>query len=251
MGIRNKKFFTLAGFVFLTRFFLSCGLDTFYTLEPPLYVQHQPLYDNTDYSHKYYEFYTNDAVNKSLTSFTYLGTAVYYRIYKNYSTLVTKNASINAVNNSSNYNTAAERLISMGYKQLNTTNGEITPLIGVSPTINAQRVKIRLTDYNAIGTTSPIAEYQPQIIINGTLIGQPRRVEGNHTFDFGRNAKESNSPLPSSTDADFEDGNFSTENIYYVDLYAVAVGRDTTYTTYYSNVLHLGVVAIDSSKEVN
>ena len=34
-------------------------------------------------------------------------------------------------------------------------------------------------------------------------------------------------------------------------MYAVAVGRDTTYTTYYSNVLDLGAVPIDASSEQN
>ena len=41
------------------------------------------------------------------------------------------------------------------------------------------------------------------------------------------------------------------EGKYYVAMYAVAVGRDSTFQTFYSNILYLGSVTIDGKSENN
>ena len=43
----------------------------------------------------------------------------------------------------------------------------------------------------------------------------------------------------------------SEDDIYYVALYAVAVGYDNSFTNYYSNVLYLGSVPINAAEEDN
>ena len=48
---------------------------------------------------------------------------------------------------------------------------------------------------------------------------------------------------PSTSDSDFSGS--SSADVYYVDAYAVSIGRNTSdSTTYYSSVLHLGSVPI-------
>ncbi|MGN0739199.1 MAG: hypothetical protein ACI4LX_03420 [Treponema sp.] len=252
MGIKTNILFSKWLLIFFLFTFQACGLDTFYNLEPPVNIIHKPLYNTADHAQMYFDFYTNDAANKALSGFNYLGTAVYYRIYNNYSTMLSRNASIDAVNNSSNYNTAAERLISYGYKELNTSDGSVSPLVAPSSS-NSRHVQIRLTDYNEMNSSSLDTAFLPYIKVDGSTsgFGTPRREEGKYKFDFGRTSKDSECPKPNSSDSDFESGSFSEANKYYVDMYAVAVGRDTSYTTYYSNVLHLGAVPIDASSERN
>ena len=43
----------------------------------------------------------------------------------------------------------------------------------------------------------------------------------------------------------------ASNGIWYVNMYAVSVGRDASYTPYYSLVCHLGSVAIDENSEDN
>ena len=252
MGIRTNILFSKCLFIFCLFIFQACGLDTFYSLEPPVNIIHKPLYNTADHTQMYFDFYTNDTANKALTGFNYLGTAVYYRIYNNYQTMLSRNASIDAVNNSSNYNTAAERLIAYGYKELNTSEGSVSPLVAPSSS-NSRHVEIRLTDNNEIDASNPDAAFLPYIKVDGSTsgFGKPRREEGNYKFDFGRTSKDSACPKPDFSDADFENGSFSEENKYYVDMYAVAVGQDNSFTPYYSNILHLGSVTIDPNEENN
>lgn len=252
----HKKNFNLVLVIFfVTSIFCACGLDTFYNLQPPVSKVHEPTYSTASPTDKYFQFNTNDSANKnlSLSGFNYLGTAVYYRIYQNYSAMISKNESIQSVNNDTNYNAAAERLISYGYQELNCVPDADSPLIKPGAG-NSVSVRIRLTDYNEYKSPNPDRIYLPHIYVDGNEIGVPRRQEGKYSFDFGRVSDEPTLvKIPSSSDSDFESGSFSSgyDNTYFVDLYAVAVGRDTTYTTYYSNVLHLGAVSINASSKTN
>ncbi|MBR3542749.1 MAG: hypothetical protein IKN82_03510 [Treponema sp.] len=244
---KNKAFFV--PFVLAAAlFFTTCGLDTFYIVDPPTTVIHEPVYTSTDFSANYFNFIS--AIYTGPSSFNFLGTAVYYRIYASASTMLSRQSSISAVNTSGDYSAAALRMIGYGYQQLNTAAGNIQPLISDQ----GANVYIRLCNYG--DENNPSNEYRALI---GYIDKTPRRtvsVSGvPKTFDFGRhdNPKYNNPELyalPVSGDEDFESGTVEN-NKYYVDLYAVAVGRDVTYTTYYSQVLHLGSIPIDASAENN
>lgn len=248
----KKNIFLLASSVLLASIlFTTCGLDTYYTLSPPTGPIHTPVYDAVDPDSRYFSF--TSAVNTNPdTSFRFLGTAVYYRIYASSSTMLSHRASISAVNTSSDYSAAANRMISYGYQQLYTSDGSIQPLISAE----GKKVEIRLT--NNQETVSTGIGNTAQITVDSAFYKTPRRALGtNKTFDFGRYDKESsgytpkdNYALPKDGDEDFENGTVEN-NKYYVTMYAVAVGRDTTYTTYYSNVLYLGTIGIDANNEHN
>lgn len=249
----KKNFFILASSVlFSLIIFTTCGLDTYYTLSPPPMATNQPDATATGYdaAQMYFGFISATNTNYD-TSFRFLGTAVYYRIYASASTMLSHRASISAVNTSSDYSAAANRMISYGYQQLYTSDGSIQPLISAE----GRKVEIRLTN-NHEEVSSGIAN-TAQVSIDGSVWKTPRRALGtNKTFDFGRyemskyNAQKNNYTPPTLGDEDFENGT-ADENKYYVTMYAVAVGRDTTYTTYYSNVLYLGSIVINADNEHN
>lgn len=248
--MKKNNFLFASSVLFLLVYFGACGLDAYYTLSPPVTVNHPVIYTANDPAEKYYGFTT--ARNSDLDSFRVLGTAVYYRIYASASVMLSHTSSISAVNTSSDYSAAANRMISYGYQQLYTSDGSVQPLLSVE----GARVNIRLT--NNQETVADGIENMAQISIEPTgYYKTPRRSLGiNKTFDFGRydisrySDKRDNYTPPASGDEDFESGTV-TDKKYYVNMYAVAVGRDTTYTTYYSNVLHLGSIVIDAGAENN
>ncbi|MBQ4025563.1 MAG: hypothetical protein II611_09265, partial [Treponema sp.] len=68
-------------------------------------------------------------------------------------------------------------------------------------------------------------------------------------FNFGQ---DDNNPLPKSSDEDVNYSGYSSESgVWYVDMYAVSVGRDVSYATSYSKVLFLGSVKILESDYKN
>lgn len=247
----KKSYFILASFLILFLvFFTACGLDTYYTLNPPPGLTHAVDETVSDAAQRYFGF-ISATNNNSDSSFRFLGTAVYYRIYANSNTMKSQAASITSVNTSSDYSAAANRMISYGYQQLYTSDGSIQPLISAE----GKRVEIRLT--NNMETVSTGIANTAQIIIDGVAWKTPRRAIGpSKTFDFGRyemskySAQKDNYAPPALGDEDFENGEVTSKK-YYVAMFAVAVGRDTTYTTYYSNVLYLGSIVIDAGEENN
>lgn len=225
----------------------SCGLDTFYTTPSPTNAIHTPHYNNNDFAGLYFEFET-PSYNLASAEYTFLGTAVYYRIYVNASEMLQVNNVISSLNTESNYDAAAKKMIDYyKYVPLGTSNGTPQALIEDQ---SATKVKIRLMNYNN--------DYKAEILKNGSYFDTPRRKSYEYSFDFGRgdssnyvNKTKYNNP-PSSSDEDFSSSASWTESgVYYVDLYAVSLGRDKTFSTSYSNVLHLGAVPIDSKKENN
>ena len=164
--------------------------------------------------------------------------------------MISNNNSIEAVNNSTDYSAAAGRMLNYGYQELNTDGGFLGPFAA------GAQVRIRLTNYQE-SVSSGITN-KAQIEVDGTQASIPRRSLGEiYSFDFGRYNKTSDYPTtnirynhPANGDDDFS-GSAPSDNKYYVDMYAVAAGRDTTFTTYYSNVTYLGSITIDASVENN
>ena len=117
-------------------------------------------------------------------------------------------------------------------------------------------VYIRLNDYsdsenyeNIILTgTSKISSYDSSS--GDTVLGNPRRyINSSYGFNFttatSGDYTTSNNPQPTSSDDDVNYTTVSDEDVWYVDMYAVTVGRDSTYTYSYSKPLFLGSLKIE------
>lgn len=243
--------------------FFACGLESYYVMDRSPSAVNVPVYTSDDPVGKYFEFYAAQNSNVGNDEFRFLGTRVYYKIYSSASTMTSNHNSIEAVNDSTNYSAAAERMLNYGYQELYAAErGSVTPLVPNGQ--EGARVRIRLTNYYE-GNASDEAwwsnmariEIIPSQGDEAVTRYVPRRSRGqNYSFDFGRYGKSEysntriNYDAPASGDEDFS-GSPPSDNKYYVDMYAVAVGRDTTFATYYSNVEYLGSVTIDASVENN
>lgn len=249
--------------------FTSCGLDEFYVLDARPIVDYSPIAtedSDGDYSQKYFTFRTNESSSRdyigSDSAFVFMGTDIYYKIYSSYSKMTSEIASLYSLSESENYTNAATRLIEAtgyNYQKLECEGYTKSPLISATGT--NKKILVRLTDYfevdregNIEQQNSSRIEVDNQPLTGAGNISKPRRngIIGNCSFNFGRESKDSKlNPKPKKDDPDYNETDFTEEGKYYISLYAVAVGRDTTYTTYYSNIAHLGTVKIDSDNENN
>ena len=256
-----KRLKYLVAFVFLL-LLEACGLDTFYYLDPPITDGHTSYYTTEDGIYRYFSFVTNeesslgdnDQYFSSSSELVFLGTEVYYKIYNNYSTMLSVENAIDSLNSSSsNYAAAAESLIeSRGYKPLKFSSGSFIPLVEAGSSPNNRHVYIRLNDYGTevdyskgiCISSQPMDRYSPAdaLMHNGQPVMPRRYINSNYGFNFGQ---DDNNPLPRNGDADVNySGSASESGSWYVDMYAVSVGRDTSYSTSYSKVLFLGAVKI-------
>lgn len=231
----------------------SCGLDTFYVLDPPISLIHQPDYGNESQDSKYFEFWTNE--NTRIEGFTFQGTEVYYKIYNSYSQMTTEINVLQTLSNDADKSaTAAEKMINntssggYGYKALKVAGNLTTPLI---PAVNSnQRVYIRLSDYQNV------EDYSAKILVDGTYLNESavktipvRNTPDRRTFNFGRNGSLDIAPNKDDDDVKFTSGVTSTK--WYVAMFAAGVGIDASYQNYYSNILYLGSVSIDAASYDN
>ena len=234
----------------------SCGLDTFYYLDPPMSDGHHADLNSTDESQNYFSCRTNEESSTGSNSeyfgsadLLFLGTEIYYRIYTNSSTMASVESSVSSMINATNYSSAAEYLISTKkYKPLGITHGSISPLIKAGSSPQNRYVYIRLTDDGADFPDGAIC------VSNGVLRGPsaadeltfgvesvyPCRSVENRGFNFGKNGV----PKPQSGDDDVEYGSGPEDGKWYVDMYAVSVGRDSSYALSYSQPHLMGAVLI-------
>lgn len=228
---RKRLFFSflLAGYLIL--FNTSCGLDTFYELKEPRAVIHQPDCTSIDYSESYFEFYSADKPDPGVPV-TFLGTEVYYKIYKSSSQLKSDVESIQAIANKDSQSSApADAIINKNYRAL---RGAAHKGDNVLITDSDKKVHIRLSDYQL---------YPAQIIIDDTNnIGKPvRDLDKTKYFNFKSSDTDT---IPVSSDVDTSTSGSSSDDDWYVAMFAVAVGNDVNYSPIYSNVLYLGSVRI-------
>ncbi len=240
--IERNRILVFCMLSFFCLFLSSCGMQQYYSLDAPA-VYHRPDYSSEDYTTKYFRFRT--ASNSDSGEFTVLGTAVYYKIYADSTRLNSDVNSVETVNTVSNGSAAARRVIeTLGYKQLGSSAGARTPFI---PGSSSQEVYIRLMSYGSEDA------YAAKVSIGGAVQSWlPRRSDNNHTFEFGRtgSAYGSNASNNAWTSDDDVTGT-SSNGVWYVNMYAVSVGRDANFTNYYSLVTHLGSVRINSGSEDN
>ena len=239
-------------FVILSVLLAGCGLDTFYYLDEPSSV-YSCQADQSDEAKLYVSFLTSEQTqNNSIyisgtAGFSFLGTAVYYCIYDNTSALSSFTTTINSLNSSSTYSSAAERIISSGYRPLNiTTGGAPNPLVVQQGT--NRNLYIRLTSLESqdafqsairVGTSSISQSTEGADLFSGA---KPCRSNEN-LFDFSKIDVD----LPLASDDDTRFSSTEAPNTYYVDLYAFSVGQDTTFARSYSNAVHLGTIPISIS----
>lgn len=253
--------------------FTACGLETFYFLDPPVSTGHNVDYNSSDPMSRYFSFRTTETGNNSElpSDFSFQGTEVYYKIFNNYNTMKNYEATIDNLNTSTSSSAAdaANKLKSYGYQTLKLDQGSAEPLIRQDG--RDRYVYIRLTDLDdasvyqniifisASAMSSYITETEPdpndpsQPSQESTIIrvvGKPRRsINSSYGFNFDRKDPDNN-PLPVKDDADTVLSDEGTEEgMWYVDMYAVSQGMDTTFTTSYSRVLFLGSLSIEEKKE--
>ena len=108
-----------------------------------------------------------------------------------------------------------------------------------------RKVYIRLSDYLGM------EEYSAQIKVddlplNGEKTIPLRDIATKSSFNFTGTSEYNK--IPASDDVDTKFSSTSQSNdVWYVAMFAVAVGKDTNYTPVYSNILYLGAVTIDKS----
>ncbi len=135
--INNLVFFVLAGV-----FFMSCGLEETITIEPPVKTVSTPLYSDTDYTKRYCGFETEEEDNSNMELAKFTGTEIYYKIYNNYSNLISQRSAITSVNTASNGTAAATKVIETYSFQTLRTYPEIENIAVFVPTENDNRVII-------------------------------------------------------------------------------------------------------------
>lgn len=245
-GIFSALFFSMT--------FLSCGLDTFYVIPQPFQTGTIFLVGNDDPANNHVSFRTNETGMSS--DFSFDGTYVYYKIFSTQDTCSTSYNSIDAVNNDSNYEKASS-MITSSYKKLKKTDstGKITDFL-ISGTGTNKTVMIQLTNYYS--PDNVISGNESYIKIDNVSIYEPVRCINEitkKTFNFGWYNKSDYTEtcaLPESGDEDFNGGSLPDgDSFYYIDLYAIGAGHDTTFKSYYSRPLHLGVIKVKPSASNN
>ena len=254
-NIKNIIFFFISVFVLN-----SCGMDAVYYLYAPTSTSNVPAITSANYSNPsanyetaYCSFKTQQASNAQYTSddspFQFLGTGIYYRIYNNYETMNSDISTISTKISSTNEADAATYIIeTKKYQPLKASGTSNDPLILANQTNTNDSVYIRLTNYQSEEM------FSARITVNDVSYGVPlRNVTGNYNFDFGRKqGSENKKIIPESGDVDVTiSSTAKASGVWYVALYAIGIGRDESYTTHYSNALHIGAVAISENDENN
>ena len=253
---RKRLLFSLIFTGYLILFNTACGLDTFYELYAPDKVNHQPDWESGTEADFYFDFYTKYNDNPNIR---FLGTEVYYKIYKNSSRLKTEKDDLISIANKDNSSNAAEKLtVTYKFQSLRGAGYDNKAvLIPTSATkINDDdtdvyydkdvRIEIRLSDYKGV--------YYAKILADGY------HIYTNDEYDDSDNPSSyiipvrnipkklsftlSNNNLPESGDDDVNMSGASSDNYWYVSMFAVAVGQDSNYSRVYSNILYLGSVRL-------
>ncbi len=245
--MRRRCFLTVCS-LWPCLFFAACGLDQFYLLEEPTVVYNEVYASTDDYMKWYVDFLTNETMNSDYypskkNAFTFLGTEIYYKIYDSTTTLSSHKKRVEDVNKSEYYSNAATLLTeTFKYQTLGTNvGGWASPF--VECTEKNTRVRIRLMSYDDTND-----DLKAGVRFDGVDKGVvPRRNDNRYSFDFFNKAEETpreSNVEPADGDSDYWRTGTGSPEAYYVQLYAVAVGRNNNFTPSYSLVLDLGTIPI-------
>lgn len=234
----NSLIFFACLILFNLLFISGCGLDTYYIIDAPPQVINEPLYSSIEAASQYFEFTTAE---KTYSGIKFLGTDVYYKIYRSSSRLETETSNIKTIAGDIETATNAPTRLIETYKyqplEMSHVYGDpvFIPAAGYNRT-----VRIRLSDRDP---------YKAEVLVNGKTFKDPSAVPvrsivttaGDPTFTFSSTQP---SLLPKSGDEDVDYSSTGNDNEWYVAMFAIAVAQDSTYTPIYSNVLYLGSVTI-------
>jgi hypothetical protein len=226
----------LAFVLFVISLFSSCGLETYAILEPPDILRYTS--GTIDAMDRYFSFRTSSGSPSDEVSFQ--GTSVFYKIYASESVMNSDISSISTVNiqySANGYN----RLTTLGYQELNTDQRN-DPLI---PGSTGTAVVIRLFDE---------ASYTARVHGNDSDLtlptwGIPLRRSNSKGFNFfaTTQTEKDDNPVPLSGEPDVNYTGFTSGTEWFINAYAVSVGRNTSYANLYSQLLHLGHIWISGS----
>lgn len=224
--------------VCLVLFNAGCGLDTVYVIDAPGTVIHEPVYTSIFPEDKYFEFITNE---RKYEGVNFLGTEIYYKIYRNSSVMENERKIINsaALSDSSN-SKAADHLIST-YKYFPLeADGYYSSDVLIPSENSNRRVRIRLDD---------LSPYEAGIYINdeniygaSSRVIPIRNVPERVSFNFTKNDSKT---VPKSDDIDVKYSGTGTDTEWYICMFAVGVAQDANYVPVYSNILYLGSVMLE------
>ncbi len=233
----------------------GCGLDEYYVLEEPIRDNYPVwLSDETgvEYINRFFRFYTNENSDYDGSGFEVSGTNVYYKIYSSLSTCTSDYSTLNTlVNSSSTKASSASSLInSYNFKMLKIDGDRSSSEVTIPHTTSkrSQMVRIRLTTYLEDQTDKDLIA---SVRIDDAEVGVPIRYLNEQLyFDFKRDSVNYKAPVPVSDDKDTS-GSANTDGYWYITLYAFCVGHDSTFTEYYSPIVHLGTLRIDANSYDN
>ena len=104
--------------------FVSCGLETFYFLDPP--INNRITENPSDPSERFFSFRT---VTNSSSADIFTGTAVYYCLYNNYSTMTSNMASISNLIGEDYSDAAMNRVLNLGYQPIFLNDSDLEPFL--------------------------------------------------------------------------------------------------------------------------
>ncbi len=220
-------------FVIFALLLTSCGLKTFYVIDPPLNAS-PPNPADGDIINSLVLSNSFSFLSRDLSSSTFInpGTEIYYRIYQDQEDLQSDAIKINDANDEDT-NNGYKQIISLNYKKLESTRGGENPFVPSSGGVTT----VILTDKGLEVSN---------IFISGVSTGTKPTRWNDSFFNFDDTYEVDNSDynIPKDGDADFESG--SGETYQFVNAYAFSTGMDSsTFTPVQSEILSLGFLAYE------
>ncbi len=222
---------TLFFIVYFAAVSVSCGLPVYNALEPPINAA-QPTNDPLN---RVFSFTTADYDNS--TKDIYKGTNIYYKLYNNSASRDADISSISTANVEYSDN-GIRRLQNLGYSELRPStsfSSQNDTLIELAS--RNRKIQVRLFTEGFSGTPYSAGFRIDGVPVNGVF---PVRAVFTNSFDFFGSG-----PLPESSDSDVKYTANAGTDTWYVNAYAVSVGRNTSFTYFYSSLLHLGYITIE------
>lgn len=236
VNLRSRDCFRLAhrvrlfSCIVLITICYSCGLDEGYFLDKP--QEGHKISINNEVTERYIVFFTNEANAAAYTGgdFRFLGTDIYYRIYRSKSDMEGEVSAIRAKGESSS---ALEMIETYRYEKLHVRDaGRILPREGkalIEQTGVTQKVFLRVFDEGS-------DKLKARLEIDGVNKGIPvRKLSGEY--------QEFSEKIPSVKDPDVKEPSLNqSDQDWFVGFFAVSCGLDAEFVAKYSDVLYLGAL---------
>ena len=239
--LRKRIVFSVFAGVFCL-FFFTCGIPVYYVIEPPKIGSNIPTYETSDQSNRYFSFICPYSSSSDNSEFSLLGTGIYYRIYDSVETM---NSDINSINgrNGEYSENGYFKMIELNYQPLLSTPAS-TPI--VKKITSSRTVELRLCNEGTYTTGL-------KDVTNNTQISVPYRYGISSSTNATAGFQFTSSYHPESGDQDYSMSNQSSGQTtgsgeWYVNMYAVSIGRDSSLSQHYSSLLHLGNLKITQTE---